>query len=414
MMPHSTTLQARWVFPVARPPIENGLVEIADGRIVSVRSADRFAALPDEIDSLALIPGLVNTHTHLEFSDLRTPLPVHSTFAEWIRLIVGHRRTRGEYPTAAVQDGLRESAASGVTTLGEIATLGWSADCFGSGTPRTIAFREAISLSGQNTELTATINEHLASLREHPSVIGGVSPHAPYSVHPEFFRRLVSLAAEARAPLAVHLAESRDELQLLDSGTGALVDLFSESGFWKPDAIPHGTRPLHYLQMIAELPRAMVIHGNYLSDEECAFLRNRPNLSVVYCPRTHAHFGHEPHPWLKLRAQGIRVALGTDSRASNPDLSLWNELLFLRSKFPQVPPQDLLEMGTRAGAAALGLDHVTGTLTPGLSADVTAIRLADMSRSDPHEALLQPQSRPVATLRGGTWIAGSPDSLADV
>jgi len=394
------------VFPVDQPPIENGVVEIVDGRIVSVRAADRFTSRPNDADSLALIPGLVNTHTHLEFSDLHSPLPVHSTFAEWIRSIIQHRRTRGDYPTTAVQDGLRESAASGVTTLGEIATAGWSPDFFGPDAPRTVAFREAISLSDQSEALRATIDEHLAALRAHPLISGGISPHAPYSVHPAFFKTLVTMAAEARVPLAVHLAESRDELQLLDSGTGALVDLFSESGFWKPDAIPHGTRPLDYLNMIRDLPHALVIHGNYLSQEECDFLAGRPNLSVVYCPRTHAHFRHDPHPWLNLRSRGVRVALGTDSRASNPDLSLWNELLFLRAKFPQVAPQELLEIATLSGASALGLGEETGTLTADKSADIAVIRLAEVD-GDPHEQLLHPDSRPIGTLRDGEWIAGA-------
>lgn len=405
-MTSSTSLRARWVFPVGRPPIENGLVEIADGRIVAVRPADRFAASSDRTEDLALIPGLVNTHTHLEFSDLTAPLPAEGTFAAWIRLIVAHRRTRGDYPTAAVQSGLRESAASGVTTLGEIATAGWSASLFGSDAPRTVAFREAISMSTDHDAMMATVREHFVALHEHPDVIAAISPHAPYSVHPDLFRKLVKLAGEQRAPLAVHLAESADELELLAEGKGPLVDLFSASGFWQPDAIPHGTRPLDYLNMIRDARRALVIHGNYLSPEECDFLTGKPNLSVVYCPRTHAHFGHEPHPWLDLRSRGVRIALGTDSRASNPDLSLWNEVLFLRDRFPQVAPEELLEIATRAGAEALGLEDRTGTLAPGMSADLAVVCLSN-NGNDPHERLLHPDSRPIATLRDGKWIAGS-------
>src|SRR5690606_16664427 len=149
----------------------------------------------------------------------------------------------------------------------------------------------------------------------------------------------------------------------------------------------------------------LVIHGNYLDDEERAFLEGKSNVSVVYCPRTHAHFRHEPHPWLDLRSRGVRVALGTDSRASNPDLSLWKELLFLRERFPEVGPSELLEMGTRAGAEALGLEHRVGTFAAGQYADVAAIRLAADRSTDPHEWLLDPESRPIATMREGRWIS---------
>jgi len=404
MADSTTSLRARWVFPVDRPPIEHGEIVIAGGRIVDVRRA--AGTLSDDESQTALIPGLVNAHTHLEFTLLSTPLPADSTFAEWIRLIVAHRRTRGEYPVEALREGLRESAAAGVTTLGEIATAGWTDGPFQVDGPRAVAFREGIAL---NPEMFGVIADAIAGnvelLRRNPSVTAGISPHAPYSVHPDLFRRLVKMAQAKSAPLAVHLAETGDELELLANGTGPLVDLFSESGFWRADAIPRGSRPLDYLQMIAGLPRALVIHGNYLDDEERAFLAGKSNVSVVYCPRTHAHFRHEPHPWLDLRSRGVRVALGTDSRASNPDLSLWNELLFLRKRFPEVAPGELLEMGTRAGAEALGLSATIGTLSLGKCADVAVIGRAGDGSDDPHEWLLHPESHPIATMREGRWIS---------
>jgi aminodeoxyfutalosine deaminase len=407
-MPDSAkVVRARWVFPVDRPPIENGTVEIFGGRIVTLRKAGRSAQLTDAESGTALIPGLVNAHTHLEFSQLDTPLPAETTFAEWVRLIVAHRRGRGAYPVEALRSGLRESAAAGVTTLGEIATAGWTTQPFTLDTPRAVVFFETIALDpGAIVSAAERVLALLAELLRTPTLVGGISPHAPYSVHPTLLQLLVEFAELQRAPLAIHLAESRDELQLLATGKGPLVDLFSESGFWKPKVIPRGTRPLDILHALENVNRALVIHGNYLNAAEWDFLTGKSNFTVVYCPRTHAHFRHEPHPWLELRARGVRVALGTDSRASNPDLSLWNELLFLRERFPQVAPGNLLEMGTRAGAEALGLDRRIGTLTAGKSADMAVIGLASDPSSDPYEWLLHPESRPVATMRDGRWIAG--------
>jgi cytosine/adenosine deaminase-related metal-dependent hydrolase len=408
MMADSTNvIRARWVFPVDRPPIECGEVAIAGGRIVDVRPVEHVSVLTDAESQTALIPGLVNAHTHLEFTLLSSPLPAETTFAEWIRLIVAHRRARGDYPVEALRTGLRESAAAGVTTIAEIATAGWTYGPFNADAPRTVAFREAIALNPDMLGVIAdAVAGHVEQLRGHPSVIAGISPHAPYSVHPELFRTLVKQAQESRAPLAVHLAETHDELELLANGTGPLVELFSESGFWRPDAIPRGSRPMDYLRMIAGLPQALVIHGNYLEADEHEFLAGKSNLTVVYCPRTHAHFRHEPHPWRDLMSRGVRVALGTDSRASNPDLSLWKEMQFLRERFPQVAPAELLAMGTQAGADSLGLDRQTGTLCAGKSADVAVVRLAGDDRDEPHEWLLNPASQPVAAMREGRWIAG--------
>jgi cytosine/adenosine deaminase-related metal-dependent hydrolase len=122
--------------------------------------------------------------------------------------------------------------------------------------------------------------------------------------------------------------------------------------------------------------------------------------SVVYCPRTHAFFGHSPHPFRELQTHGINVALGTDSLASNPDLSILAEMRFLRRKYPKMPGKMLLEMGTLAGARALGWSHDVGSLTPGKHADFIAIPVED-SASEPHEAILRSDA-PVS----GVWING--------
>ena len=408
MSDQTSALRAKWVFPVDAPPIENGVIEWQGSRITSVRASSGTKRDALNFGGCAVIPGLVNAHAHLEFSELEQPLAPPAPFAEWIRAVVVNRRQRGGTQPPAVRRGLAENAAAGSTTVGEIATPGWSPDCFGADTARCVIFRELIAL---NDCIAA---EQLELARSHLSNapgaaadrLHGISPHAPYSVRPDLFESLVTLAAQHGAPLAFHLAETREELQLLRDGSGPLVDLFRASGFWREEVIPRGARPMDYLEPLAALGHALVIHGNYLDDTELDFVCAHPNLTLVYCPRTHAYFRHAPHPWRKLLDRGGRVALGTDSRASNPDLSLWRELQFLRQQFPDVDSSRLLELATRDGAAALGLEHHTGTITVGKAADLAVVELGDTRCAHPCATLLQPESRIIAALRDGRWISG--------
>lgn len=373
---------ARWIFPVDALPIANGMIEIEGNRITDV-SARRA---PDAIDlgNVALIPGLVNAHTHLEFSDLGAPVLPARPFTAWIRALVSVRRGRPTPAADSIAAGLRESLAAGSAVVGEILTatsedLASACAAARDDHPsRLFAFREILGLPASRiADQLAQARVHLQAASLPAGVTPGLSPHAPYSVHPDLVRGCVELCREMSAPLAMHLAETRAELELLDRATGEFVEMLTAFGVWQPDAIPRGSRPLDYLRMLAPLPRALVVHGNYLEDDERRFVAEHPHLTVVYCPRTHAFFGHDPHPWRELLERGASVAVGTDSRGSNPDLSLWRELQFLRTRFPETDPAVILERGTLAGARALGCDMDFGSLAPGKRAALCAICLPE-------------------------------------
>ncbi|MGH7140682.1 MAG: amidohydrolase family protein, partial [Pirellulales bacterium] len=228
----------------------------------------------------------------------------------------------------------------------------------------------------------------------------GLSPHAPYSVHPELFNGLVALAASAHVPLAFHLAETLEERELLATGGGPFRELLIELDAWEEAAIPRGTRPFDYLRRLADSRvRSLIIHGNYLDDDEIALLAtNAARMTVVYCPRTHAFFGHPRHPLPRLLAAGAKVALGTDSRASNPDLNLFRELQHVAENFSDIPPAVVLELATLRPARALGLDHLLGAIEPGKAAVLATVPLPDEESPDPHEILFASSARSVSVL----------------
>lgn len=391
--------KARWVFDGAGPPLENATLELAGGVVADVHTRHNPRAV--DLGNAAIIPALVNAHTHLEFSSLAAPLAPAQPFADWIRSVVAHRRAQRS-PVEAIPHGAWESARAGTGLLADIVTDDAVPSAYPADGPGVIAFRELIGLlPEQADERLETARRFLEASEASAAVVArGISPHAPYSVGPDLYERLIELARERGVPVAVHLAETAAERELLRHGTGELVDLLAGFGVWSDSVIPRGRRPMDYLRPLAGLERALVVHGNYLEADELAFCAEHSEITVVYCPRTHANFGHGRHPWRELLVRGGRVALGTDSRASNPDLSLFDELRFLYERFPDVEPRALLHLGTIAGAQALGLPH-RGQLAAGVSTELAVVRLPEAGLGGPFDLLFAPQSRVSATMRAG-------------
>jgi cytosine/adenosine deaminase-related metal-dependent hydrolase len=375
----TVTYRAKWVFPVDQPAIENGTVTVRNGRIAAVGKQTGVAQVRD-LGNVVLLPGLINAHTHLEFSLQERPLgQAGMSFADWIARVVRHQREHNKslmvetdgiqrFRRRAAQAGLAELRAAGVVALGDIATFGWPRECFPAPGINSTIFLELIGLDPDKHDfLLKTARSFVLHVHDMAGdVRPGISPHAPYSVSPQLVQSVCQLSATERFPVAMHLAESREELELLANHGGRMVEMLQGINAWHPEAIPLNSTPRDYLQWLATAHRALVIHGNYLSRGEIEFVgQHRERMSIVYCPRTHGYFGHEPYPLAEMLAANVRVALGTDSRASNPDLRLWEELKHVAQKHPGVNPEDIIRMGTLAAAEALGIDHDYGSITPG-------------------------------------------------
>lgn len=381
-------ITARFAFPVCGPPIERPLLEITSGQITDLK--ELRGAAPEgtrDFGNAAIIPGLINAHAHLEFSDVARPFQPPVPFTHWILHLLAHRRARSTPVMDLIRDGLMESVHHGTTTVGDIVTGDWHPGglVLPDESSQLIAFRELIGLLPEQCAGQLDIaRKHLTDCRSahHARLIPGLSPHAPYSVGRELFEKLVDLAQGECVPLAMHLAETREELELLDRGTGELMEMLQFFGIWREELIPRGSRVLEYLRSMSRLDHSLAVHGNYLDDEEIGFLAAHPQIAVVYCPRTHAFFRHEPHPWRRLMEAGATVCLGTDGRSSNPDFSVWSEVRFLDAHTNGALRPQLLALATQQGARALGLSHDAGQLVPGSRAAFTAIRLPESHDSD--------------------------------
>lgn len=406
------TLRARWVVPISSPAVEGGWVHIRGGRIAAVGRGSPPSPCVDLGDAV-ILPGLVNAHTHLEFSGLSHPLDPadgHDGLPGWIRAVVASRRGRSRPDAdAAILAGLAESAASGVTTIGEIATGLAAAHLRGTG-PRLRLFREAIAVDAARVEaVTRGVNVDLDRLRRH-GVLSGVSPHAPYSVDGALGRDLLQAAARRGVPAAMHLAESPDEDAFVASGSGRWRDLLVELGAWPEGRSPRLLSVSEWIGRLSRCDRSLVVHATYLDDAALARLaRHARRIAVAVCPRTTLRLAGRLPPVARLRAAGIRVAIGTDGRGSNPDLSVLGECAALAGA-GVVSPAEAIAMATREGGWALGLERVAGGIAPGRPADLAIVAIG-RGFGNPFDAAIDPAHRVVATLRRGRPIFQSPGGV---
>jgi aminodeoxyfutalosine deaminase len=395
----ATTLRARYLFPVVGDPIAGGVVRIEGERIVAC-GAD-VSAVSHDLGNVAILPGLVNAHVHLDFSDLTAPLGHRGIrFADWVRCVMAFRQQAGN-DRRAVAIGLNESLHGGTTALGDIVQPNQP---LVASQGEVTAFLELIGPTAARVAGAVDLARSYLETFGNAVVRPGLSPHAPYSVHHELLAAVVELSKRHAIPVAMHLAESPEELELLRHGGGPLREFLEELGAWDEMSLPRESRPLDYLQVLAETHRALVIHGNYLDDEEIAFLGGHcDRMSVVYCPRTHDWFAHRDYPLAKMLAAGATVALGTDGRGSSPDLNMLAEMRFAAQKYPSVALADILRMATINGARSLGRAEEFGSIECGWRADLAIVALPDRAADDPHELLFDPAASVV-----GCYCRGVP------
>jgi cytosine/adenosine deaminase-related metal-dependent hydrolase len=298
----------------------------------------------------------------------------------------------------AIRLGLAESSAAATAVVGEISSAPDARGGFKDRPPECVVFLECLGLSADALRRSlASLKTRIAEISLDAGLRWGISPHAPYSTSVELTRELVGIAKRRQVPLAMHLAESRDELELLSTGQGKIRQLLEELGAWESSRFSVGTTVRTYLELLADHDRSLIIHGNYLAEDDLEFVAANGNrICVVYCPRTHAYFGHDRYPLAQMLRRGIRVAIATDSRASNPDLNVANDVVCAAKAHPDVAPIEFLRMVTANAARGLGVESYFGSLAPGRADRLAIIPLNHDSPRDPLEAWLEGLTRCLA------------------
>ncbi len=380
------TLRARWVLPVASPPIDEGWVAIDEGRVVATGAERRRSPRPAsgaEVDlgRAALMPGLVNAHTHLELSWLAGRVPASKRFTDWVRELMALRRTEPEASADRVLEPMRRailsSRAAGVALIGDVAnTLVSVPALIAVDQPAAVFFELLRFRASEADAVVADALATLASARPDPSVRVTLAAHAPYSVSAPLFKQIhAAVSRDPASRTSVHLGESNEEIELLTGGTGPWRGLLEALGAWDDQWEPPRATPVEYLDGLGVLgPQTIAVHGVQLGEADLRTLAAR-GTTLVTCPRSNRHVGVGDPPIARFYESGVRVAVGTDSLASAPDLNLWSELHAMRKLAPHVPARQFLDSATHAGAEALGFGAEFGTIEPGRRAALIAVNV---------------------------------------
>jgi cytosine/adenosine deaminase-related metal-dependent hydrolase len=375
--------RAAWLLPVSQPPIRDAWLRIDRGRIVAfgpTRPGDFTAADEVDLGDVAVLPGLVNAHTHLELSWMRGRIDPSDEFAEWLRTVMRLRSSTdpsNDERARSIPAAIAEARACGTVLVGDISnTLRTSAE-LAAAEMAAVVFYELLGF--QAADAGRIFTDALDVLRAMPvaaDVRHTIAPHAPYSVSPALFGRIrMALEQDPFARSSVHLGESDAEIEFLRRGTGAYRRLLEDIGKWDPSWKPPGCSPVEYIDQMGFLDsRLLIVHGVHFGSKDLERVAAK-GATLVTCPRGNLATGAGTPPVDEFFASDVRVAVGTDSLASVPDLNVFAELAEIRRIAPEVPARRLLEAATINGARALGFEAEFGTIDSGKRAAVIAVQL---------------------------------------
>ena len=417
-----TIYEAGWICPISSPPIRNGCLGVENGRIVEVGSAAGEGRI--RFPGCAIIPGFVNTHTHLELTILRGFLEDLS-FATWIPHLTQakyQRLTYRELLTSA-RLGAMEMLASGVTCVGEVMDVGVSWQAMREFGLPGIAYQEVFGPAEQQAdESLAGLRAKIDTYRQNESetLRAGVSPHAPYTVSARLFREVNEYAEREGLRLTTHIAESAEEGLFVREGAGPFAERLRERAI---PVSPVARSPVAYLDGLGLLrPETLIVHAVDLDETDIEILRlKRP--SVAHCPKSNAKLAHGIARITEMKDAGISIGLGTDSVASNNAVDMFEEMrsaIFLqRGRTGRVDALDAptaFRMATLGGAECLGLGEHLGSLDAGKRADFAVVDLNDLSLQpvyDPIQSMVYSASRLNirATFLAGQVVQTRPDEI---
>jgi aminodeoxyfutalosine deaminase len=407
-------LRARTVLPVSQPPIENGAILISANRIRTIGSWADFQPSANEnifdLGEVILLPGLVNAHCHLDYTDMAGLLPPPKTFTDWIPLITAAKSEWGysEYAQSWLH-GAHMLLKTGTTSVADIEAMPDLLPEMWEATPlRVFSFLEMTGIRAKRDpkEILREAVEKIDSLM-HARCSASLSPHAPYSTLPELLRLSAEIARKRKWRIATHAAESEQEFEMFKHARGKMFDWLKRNERDNSDCgLGSPVRHLARNRMLGK--NLLVVHANLLARGDAALL-GKSGVHAVHCPRSHAYFRHPPFLRERLVNAGVNLCLGTDSLATvrkagkqKIELNMFEEMRLLAANDKTLTPMEILRMATVNGASALGMAGQAGELSENAAADLIAVPF-DRKIADAHEAVLAHTGAVSASMIDGRW-----------
>lgn len=371
-------LRAAWVLPIAGPPVRNGWVEVEAGRVRRIGEGRVADSAPElDLGARAVLPGLVNAHTHLELSWLRGRIPPQPSFLAWVQQLIWLRADPPADAASAVASAIEAMRACGTALVGDISNTLASVEALRASPLAAVVFKELIRFKADDPgAMVRDARRDIDAANPTDRLRLSLAAHAPYSVSPALFQAInAELARLPGLPCSVHLGEAPEEIELLRSGSGPWRDLLAALDAWDAAWVPPRCGAAEYIDRLGCLDhRTIVVHGVQLDAAELERIGRR-GATLVTCPRSNRWTGAGDPPLDRFYASGVRVAVGTDSLASAADLNLFSELAAMRRLAPAIPAATLLRSATWEGARALGFQPELGTIEPGKRADLIAVEV---------------------------------------
>jgi 5-methylthioadenosine/S-adenosylhomocysteine deaminase len=373
------------------PPVNHGAIVFSQGAILDAGKAARILRkYPGHrvyrLENAVLMPGLINVHTHLELPPLLDTIRAR-TFPDWVlNLIQAKKELDHTGYTIAARQNVRSLVRSGTTTVGEICTHGISPEVLKQSGMRATVYYEIISMNPPSIlpRLSSLVSRPLSRL-----IQTGISPHAPHTVSETALLQIKKLALQKKVLLCMHMAESKDEIRLLQGKKSGFEKLYHAAG-WDTAWAPYADSPFAYLHRLGLLdPNLLAVHAVQVTDRDIGIIR-KSGVPVAHCPRSNRETGVGKMPLKKLLDAGITVGLGTDSLASSPSLNLWDEMRYAYRihRSDGVSARDIFTLATAGGAEALGMFNAIGSIGPGKRADIIAVPLPKKDTGDIYSDLL--------------------------
>jgi aminodeoxyfutalosine deaminase len=367
-------------------PIIDGALVISKGIIRATGQAgyilNRFPKQDVlRLHSAVIMPGIVNTHTHLELPSLLDSIRAQA-FPDWVlNLIRAKKNLSQKNYASATSENIHTLIQTGTTTVAEICSHAASPALIKKNGLRAVVYHEIINMGPRLL---------LPRGKDSALVKSGLSPHTPYTVSKAFLLDIEKLANKKQLRLAMHIAESNEETKLLQRKKSGLEKLY-QFAEWDLGWAPAGISSIEYLNRIGFLsPRLLAVHATHITDQDIKLIK-KANVSIAHCPRSNKELGVGKMPLKKFLDARITVGLGTDSLASSPNLNMWDEMRYAYQIHHRdgITPKDIFKLATIGGAKALGLDTEIGTLELGKKADIIAVPLPQRNTGDIYADLLR-------------------------